>query len=293
VLPGAEEVLALLEVRDQVRSGRFDVVIVDCAPTAETVRLLALPEALNWYMDRVFPVERRVVRSLRPVLTRVAGVPMPQDRVFEAVERLHAELAEVRALLTDPRLAAIRLVVTPESVVVAEARRTLTSLYMYGYRVDAVLANRVFPASEADPWRAGWVAAQRHQLAAITASFAPLPVLQAAYLAAEPVGLPALQAFAAETYGELDPAGLPPSDDPISVSREGEEFLLEVSLPHARRDEVQLARKGDELMLTVAGQRRLLTLPAVLRRCQVAGGAVAGGRLRLRFRPDPDLWMVR
>ena len=101
VLPGAEEVLALLEVRDQVRSGRWDLVVVDCAPTAETLRLLALPEALGWYMDRVFPKERRVVRTLRPVLTRVAGVPMPQDRVFDAVERLHAELAEVRDVLTD------------------------------------------------------------------------------------------------------------------------------------------------------------------------------------------------
>ena len=124
MLPGAEEVLALLEVRDQVRSDRWDVVVVDCAPTAETLRLLALPEALGWYMDRVFPAERRVVRSLRPVLGRMAGVPMPKDRVFDAVERLHAELGEVRAVLTAPETS-VRLVLTPESVVVAEARRTL------------------------------------------------------------------------------------------------------------------------------------------------------------------------
>src|SRR5690348_12999252 len=151
VLPGAEEVLALLEVRDQVRSGLWDVVVVDCAPTAETLRLLALPDALGWYVERVFPVERRVVKSLRPVLGRVAGVPMPRDQVFDAMERLHAELAEVRTVLTDARTS-VRLVLTPEAVVVAEARRTLTSLSLFGYRVDAVVANRVFPADGADAW---------------------------------------------------------------------------------------------------------------------------------------------
>ncbi len=149
VLPGAEEVLALLEVRDQVRSGRWDLVIVDCAPTAETLRLLALPDALGWYMERVFPIERRVVRTLRPVLGRVAGVPMPRNRVFDAVERLHAELGEVREVLSGPD-ASVRLVLTPESVVVAEARRTLTSLSLFGYRVDGVVANRVFPAGGDD-----------------------------------------------------------------------------------------------------------------------------------------------
>ena len=122
VLPGADEVLALLEVRDQVRSGSWDLVVVDCAPTGETLRLLALPEALGWYMDRVFPLERRLIKTLRPVLRRAAGVPMPHEAVFDAIERMHAELAAVREVLTGPR-SSVRLVLTPESVVVAEARR--------------------------------------------------------------------------------------------------------------------------------------------------------------------------
>ena len=118
--------------------------VVDCAPTAETLRLLALPEALGWYMDRVFPAERRIVKALRPVLAKAAGVPMPQDDVFDAVERLHRDLEEVHALLTGPD-ASVRLVLTPETVVVAEARRSLTTLSLFGYRVDGVVANRVFP----------------------------------------------------------------------------------------------------------------------------------------------------
>src|SRR6201746_695559 len=183
VLPGAEEVLALLAVREQIDSGRYDVVVVDCAPTAETLRLLSLPDALSWYMRRIWPVERRVVRSLRPVLNRVSTVPMPTDVVFDAVERLHAELGAVRDVLADAERTSVRLVLTPEAVVVAEARRTLTTLSLYGYRVDGVVANRVFPdaGSERDPRRAGWVDAQRTQLAEVVASFPGLPVWTSTY----------------------------------------------------------------------------------------------------------------
>ncbi len=188
VIPGAEEVLALLELRLHALSDDWDVVVVDCAPTAETLRLLALPEALGWYMQRVFPVQQRVVKALRPVLTRAAGVPMPGGGVFEAVERLHAELDEVRALLSGPD-ASVRIVLTPEAVVLAEARRAYTTLSLFGYRVDGVVANRVFPAEGADDWRAGWVLAQDEVLAQVEESFAGVPLWRSEYGAAEPVGV--------------------------------------------------------------------------------------------------------
>ncbi len=290
VLPGAEEVLALLEVRDQVRSDVWDLVVVDCAPTAETLRLLALPEALGWYMDRIFPMERRVMRSLRPVLGKVAGVPMPQDRVFDAVERLHAELAEVREVLTAGHTS-VRLVLTPEQVVVAEARRTYTSLSLYGYRVDAVIANRVFPSDGADAWRAAWVASQAAQLADVQASFAPLPLHVADYQPSEPVGVDALADFAEQTYSPLlDPFAVPLVEDPLTVERSGHEFVLSLALPLADRGEMDLARSGDDLVLTVGSARRILSLPSALRRCTVAGAVLRDGRLRVRFEPDPELW---
>lgn len=289
VLPGAEEVLALLEVRDQVRSGRWDLVVVDCAPTAETLRLLALPEALGWYMEKVFPVERRVVRSLRPVLGRAVGVPMPHDRVFGAVERFHAELAEVQAVLQAPETS-VRLVLTPESVVVAEARRTLTSLALYGYRVDAVLANRVFPEDGADPWRARWVEAQRGQLADVDASFAPLPVYRSPYRAVEPVGEDQLLAFALDTYAAADPFGAPPDAELLRVDRDGSGFVLSLALPLAERDGTDLARVGDDLVVTVGSHRRVLALPSALRRCTVASASLRDGRLGVAFEPDASLW---
>lgn len=289
VLPGAEEVLALLEVRDQVRSGRWDLVVVDCAPTAETLRLLALPEALGWYMEKVFPLERRVVRSLRPVLGRVAGVPAPHDRVFGAVERFHAELAEVQSVLQSPETS-VRLVLTPESVVVAEARRTLTSLALYGYRVDAVVANRVFPDSDGDTWRQGWVKSQRAQLIEVEASFAPLPVYRAAYRAVEPVGERELLSFATDLYQDADPFGPQPGPELLHVDRDGDGFALSLSLPLAERDRTDLTRVGDDLVVTVGSYRRVLALPGALRRCAVASAELRDGRLTVHFEPDQALW---
>jgi arsenite-transporting ATPase len=294
VLPGAEEVLALLELRRQVTEGRFDVIVVDCAPTGETLRLLALPEALRWWIARIFPPDRRVLRTLRPVLTHLAGLPMPPDTVFVAVERLSAELAEVRALLTDPATTSLRLVLTPEAVVIAEARRTLTTLSLHGYRVDGVVANRVFPSdgTRDDPWRAGWVASQRERLAEVAATFAGVPIWQAAYAGAEPTGLAALVELAEATYAETAPLTRTETAEPLTVEQVStDEYVMSVALPNADQREIDLARSGDDLVLTVAGHRRLLALPSALRRCIVDGAALRDDRLRVRFRPDPDLWM--
>ncbi|MEP9365607.1 ArsA family ATPase [Nocardioides sp. CN2-186] len=286
VIPGAEEVLALLELRLHALSGTWDVIVVDCAPTAETLRLLALPEALGWYMQRVLPMERRVIKALRPVLNRAAGVPMPGDSVFDAIERLHAELDEVRSLLSGPE-ASIRLVLTPENVVLAEARRSYTSLSLFGYRVDGVVANRVFPAEGADDWRAGWVVAQDEVLERVEESFAGLPIWRSAYRPREPVGVEALTDLAREVYADSDPLATTKGKGPFRISRSEAGAVLRLSLPLVSRAEVDLARNGDDLVVTVGSYRRLLTLPSGLARFRIAGARVEQGELQVRFVEDP------
>ncbi|HET9500357.1 MAG TPA: ArsA family ATPase [Marmoricola sp.] len=289
VVPGAEEVLALLELRRHAISGEWDVILVDCAPTAETLRLLALPEALNWYMNRMFGVQRRVVKALRPVLTRAAGVPMPEDNVFDAVQRLHRDLEDVQRLLTSER-ASVRLVLTPETVVVAEARRSLTTLSLYGYRVDGVIANRVFPSGSAgsDAWRDGWVTAQQQVLAEVRESFGELPIWVSTYQAGEPVGAASLAAFAEAAYDGADPLAVPEGSGPMTVQRTTAGAVLRIELPFATRQDVGLARHGDELVLTVGSYRRLLALPAALARHDVTGARVEDGSLQVRFRFDQE-----
>ncbi|MGA8246118.1 MAG: ArsA family ATPase [Nocardioides sp.] len=282
VIPGAEEILALLELRLHALSDEWDAIIVDCAPTAETLRLLALPEALGWYMTRVFPVERRVVKVLKPVLARAAGVPMPEDDVFAAVERLHAEIDQVRALLTD-RGASVRLVLTPEQVVLAEARRSYTTLSLFGYRVDGVVANRVFPQDAADPWLAGWVRAQAGVLDEVDDSFAGVQVWRSEYRPAEPVGLEALESLGRLLYGDGDPLAVPSLREPLRITRTSGGAVLRLRLPNVSRSDVELARDGDDLVVTVASYRRLLTLPSGLARHRVAGARVDDGELQVRF----------
>ncbi|HZJ06957.1 MAG TPA: ArsA family ATPase [Nocardioidaceae bacterium] len=283
VIPGAEEVLALLELRTHATSGQWDVIVVDCAPTAETLRLLALPEALGWYMDRVFPMERRIVKALRPVLARAAGVPMPHDSVFDAVERLHRDLEEVHQILTGQD-ASVRLVLTPEAVVVAEARRSFTTLSLFGYRVDGVIANRVFPDGGADAWRQRWVEAQKQILAEVEQSFAGLPIWRSSYRPSEPVGVAELAAFATETYGGDDPLAALVGRGPMTVRRTKAGGTLRFDLPFAVRSDIDLARHGDELVVTVGSYRRVLALPTALAKQTVSGARVEDGSLQIRFK---------
>lgn len=283
VLPGAEEVLALLEVRDKVQGGAYDVVVLDCAPTAETLRLLALPEALEWYMRRIWPLERRVVTALRAPLAKATGMPMPDGGVLDAIERLHRDLAQVRDVLTSDT-SAVRLVMTPDSVVLAEARRTLTSLSLYGYRVDGAMANRVFPRGR-DRWRAGWADAQRERLEQAREDLDPVPLLTVPYRDQEPVGIAELRDLATGLYPDADPLALPPVEPPLRLERLGEQIVLVLRLPLAAKGDVDLAERGSELIITVGPYRRVLALPGALQRYRVAGAGLVDGVLRVRFVP--------
>jgi arsenite-transporting ATPase len=287
VLPGVDEVLALLAVRELALGGTWDVLVVDCAPTAETLRLLALPEALSWYLQKVFPAHRRIAKGMRPLASLLGrGDVIPPDSLFEALLRLNDELAGVRDLLGDPEVTSVRLVLTPESVVAAEARRTFTALALYGYSVDLVVANRVFPAGE-DAWRQGWVAAQAKQLARIRESFVGVEVRELPYRAEEPTGPVALREVAAALYTATDdPASLGTPRAQLQVEADGDEFVLRLRLPLAARGAVSAARSGDDLVVTVGTNRRVLSLPAILKRCDVVGGSFDGEQLRVRFRQE-------
>jgi arsenite-transporting ATPase len=208
---------------------------------------------------------------------------MPADPVFDAVERLHRELEQVREILTADD-ASVRLVLTPEAVVVAEARRSLTTLSLYGYRVDGVIANRVFPAEGADPWRQQWVDAQEAVLAEVEQSFSGLPVWRSAYRSTEPVGLEALAELAGSTYAGEDPLAPATTAPPMRVTRTRTGARLEIALPFVAKSDLDLVRHGDELVITVGSYRRLIALPAALSRHSVARARIDDGVLVVRFR---------
>src|SRR5262245_54027446 len=284
VIPGLDEVFALADIKAFATSGDYDVVVVDCAPTAETIRLLSLPDVLGWYMERVFETQRRLTRLARPIVQRMSSVPVAGDAVFGAVRRFYDRLDGVRDLLVDGDITSARLVVNPERLVVAEARRTYTYLALFGYHVDAVIANRVLPADVDHPWVAQWKATQAVHLDAIYDAFAPLPVLTAEMANEEIVGCSALSMFAKACYGDDDASQRLSNVEPFRVDAGLGRMLLSLHMPFVERDEVQLGRTENELIVTIGPHRRSILLPDSLVRRTVGGARFVDDRLVVEFR---------
>jgi arsenite-transporting ATPase len=287
VLPGLDEIFALIDVKTHVESGNYDVLIVDCAPTAETLRLLSLPDVMQWYIERIFPVERRIVKTVRPIMSRMTTLPIAGDRVFDAIERLHRNLDSVKKILTTEAMSSVRLVVNLEKMVIAEARRTYTYLGLFGYRVDAVVVNRVLPADVVDPYFGKWKDIQAEHLATVHESFEPVPILTARLFDREMVGVPLLQEMGDEVYGELDASEILYRDDPIRVRKRGTGYVLTMRLPFASREDMDIHRRGEELYVRVGSYKRNLILPQSLKRMTVREANFAGDHLEILFGREP------
>jgi len=283
VIPGLDEIFSLSDIKSFAESGTWDVIVVDCAPTAETIRFLSLPDVLSWYMDRIFPVERRLVKAVRPILSRVTSLPVAGDEVFDAIRRFYDRLDGVREILTDSRQTSVRLVVNPERMVIAEARRLSTYLALFGYGVDAVIANRLLPDAVTDPWFKAWKEAHAEHLSAIEEGFSPLPVLRAELAPDELVGVERLRAFGEILYGDLDAAAVLHEGAPLTVERRGDDFVLSLELPFADSDDLELGRVEDELLVRVGPYRRGIVLPDSLKRRTVSGAKMVGDRLEVNF----------
>ena len=301
VLPGADDIVALLAVQRYATadpSGQlpaFDVLVVDCAPSGESLRLLSLPETLRFYADRLRSTPARLIRSLTAGLGALGSPRAPREApggdVVDVVGSLLDKLTAARDLLSDHRTTGIRLVMTPERVVIAEARRLYTALSLHGFGVEAVVVNRVLPASAGqDGILATWREAQQANLPLIDESFAPLPVHRVEFSGAEPVGLAPLRRIAAQLFAGADPVAAPRAAGGLHTEGEAGQYRLVVALPLADRSSIDLGRSGDDLIVTMGAIRRRITLPSTLRRCRASGATFRGDDLVVEFEADPDLW---
>ena len=288
--PGLDDVLTVLEIREAAAAG-WDLVVVDTPGLARTLGLLALPEAVSRSLGRMVPIERRLLWAMGQGASAATGT-VPSRRLIEAVEHLQAQLAGVRETLTASG-ASVRLIVTAEPAALAAGGHARTALALHGLAVDAVVVNRLVPGDGGDPWRRARAAAQEGALTDAAGTFASLPLGRIAERAEPPLHLDELADIGDELYGDgladIEPAGRVAAPRPM-VERAGDHFVLVLPLPLADRRDVGLGRRGDELVVDVAGVRRVLTLPSVLRRCDVIEASLRDGALRVRFRPDPDLW---
>ncbi|MEO7295189.1 MAG: TRC40/GET3/ArsA family transport-energizing ATPase [Candidatus Limnocylindria bacterium] len=282
VLPGMDEVGSLLWIADHHDSGNYDVVVVDAAPTGETLRLLSLPEAAKWWMEKVEPIGRKLTKLTGPIIKRMVGMPMPNDDVFNAGEALFARLEHMHDLLTDHDKTSVRVVLTLEQVVIKEAQRSFTYFHLYNYPTDLVVANRVLP-DEVGAYFRGWYEAQQRYGPLVEKTFHPIPVRQAPFFDRELVGIDLLRELAVALYGTDDPTTFFYRGRPYAVGRENGGFVVSVELPFTDKDQIELSRHADELVIDLGTWRRTLVLPRILVDVPTEGATFEDGTLKIRF----------
>ena len=285
VFPGLEELVALRAVRDVEATGEYDVCVVDCAPTGSALRMLRLPDVFRFFMTHFFDMKRRAARLMRPIANRVgAGRLVAPDEVFDAFERLYADVEDVRQLFLDTDRTSARLVVNPTRVVVAETRRSYAYLSLYGVATDAVVVNRVLPKQASQGYFARWAECEARELEEIASSF-PIPLFRAPLHPQEPIGVEALRALAREVFGESDPASFYTRSRPVRLGKRGDLTLLEIDVPHAVREEIDVTLHGNELLVRVRDAQRLIAVPSSMAGRAIDTVRLADSVLEIGFEP--------
>jgi len=282
-LPGMEEIASLMQLTSVARDNRFDVIIVDCAPTGETMQLLSFPEMARWWLEKLFPIQRAVARMARPVVQPFVGIPLPTDDVFTAVKDLILKVDDMRGLLADPEISSIRLVLNLEKMVIKETQRAYTYFSLFGYATDAVIVNRSLPQTVDGRFLSGWVEAQRRYRDMVQEAFAPLPILELPLSENEIVGRRRLLDAARLLYGDRDPTARLFTGVPQKVERKGKRYVLTLAAPFTERGKVDISQKGDDLMVRVGAYKRNLALPRTLAGLQATGAHLDGERLLITF----------
>jgi arsenite-transporting ATPase len=282
VPPGGDELFAMLRLQAHHQSGEWDVVIVDCAPTGETLRLLAFPDVARWWIDKVFPFERQILAAARPIARSLLDISLPGKAVFADIERLSQNLIAMNEILRDRTRSTIRLVMNPDKMVIGEAMRTFTYLNLYGYLTDAVIVNRVFPEGVGE-YFAGWRRVQEEHLELVHSAFAPVPILCAPYFEQEVVGPGMLDRLGDELFAERDPAAVLHNALAQELEVLDQGARLRLDLPFADKGDISLKKIGLELVVGVDGQRRTIMLPPAMAAMRPTAATFEDGALEIRF----------
>jgi arsenite/tail-anchored protein-transporting ATPase len=289
VPPGMDELFSLLRLQAAHRSPDWDAIVVDCAPTGETLRLLSFPDVARWWIEKVFPLERQILAAARPLARSLLDIQLPSQAVFADIQRLSKNLIEMNEILRDRERCTVRLVMNPDKMVIGEAMRTFTYLNLYGYLTDAVIVNRIFPSDVGD-YFAGWRRVQEEHLELVQSAFAPVPVLCAPYFDTEVLGAEMLDRLADALFGATghDPAAVlhDTLTQELHVSEDGAQLRL--LLPFARKGDISLKKIGLELIVGVDGQRRTIILPSALAAFAPTAATFEDGKLEVTFRGARD-----
>jgi len=283
VFPGMEELFSLLKLKEYYEHNEFDVAIVDCAPTAGTIRMLSFPDIAQWYMEKVFNVERRIMKVVRPVVNPMVEVELPPDEVFGNVEDLYGRMEGMKDILCNAEVSSVRLVMNPEKMVIKESQRAYAYLNLFGYPVDAAVVNRLYPPGVGGDYFRKWEKIQKGYMGEIEAAFHPLPILTAAFMSDEVVGRRPLEAMAEDLYGDSDPSEVFVKEEPLKIHQSDGRYEVVMHLPFTDKEDLDVWIHGDELIVQIKNFKRNIVIPRALANREIREAKFEGNKLRIVF----------
>ena len=283
VFPGLEELFSLFKIIDIYEQNRYDLLIVDCGPTGETMSLLKFPEMFGNMITTMLPIKRKANKVAGPMVEKVMKIPMPEDNVFDDIERLNQKLCQLQTIMTDPKILSIRIVTTPERIVIKEAKRNFTYLHLYNYNIDAVIVNKVYPRQALDGYFSKWISLQEEGLNEIRASFSNVPVFTLMLLNKELKSQDVLLKAAEAIFGETDPTQVLFADKIFEVKKENDGYYYILNVPFTEKSEMDMGQKGNELMIQIKNQKRCFVLPEVLKSKRVESAQYREDKLYVKF----------
>lgn len=286
VFPGMEEICALLYINQYVRENAYDVIILDCAPTGESLRFVSIPTTLEWYMNRIFKLERSLAKVAGPVIERVSSVPIPRDNYFQNIQDLFDKLEGIDSVLTDPKITTVRLVTNPEKIVIKETQRAFMYFCLYGLCIDAVIINRIFPEGVDAEYFELWKQTQQHYIKEANNYFSDVPIWRVNLFADEIVGEPGLRQLADALYANINPASQFSDESPYQFRKTEGAYQLSVRLPFLSKEEIELTKYGDELIVTIGSFKQHVALPRSLSNKKTTGAKLTKERLVITFEAD-------
>ena len=283
IFPGMEELFSLLKLMDYVEEKKYDLAIIDCAPTGSTIRMLSFPDILEWYMSKFFNFERKLMKAVRPVAKRVTKMPLPKDDVYKSIEDLYYRIDALKQILSDADRSSIRIVMNPEKMVIKESQRVYTYLGLFGFSVDCIVMNRIIPDGVTDSYFDGWKTQQKKHLQLAHECFSPLPILEVGLQSEEVVGVKLLKKLARDLFKERDPADVLFPGNPMEIYQEGDEHVMKLALPFISKEDAEVWVKGEEIIISIGTFRRNIILPRSLIGLDIKEAKLAGGFLTVRF----------
>ena len=286
VLPGMEEVSLLLYINKYIREKEYDVILLDCAPTGESLRFISIPTTLDWYMKKIFKWERTVAKYVRPVAKRMTDIPLPDDNYFQAIQDLFEKLKGVDQVLVDPEITTVRLVTNPEKVVLKETQRAFMYFCLYKMNIDAIIMNRILPETVTDSYFSNWLKGQQRNFAEAAEFFNPVPIFPVNLFSGEIIGYDHLRDLADQIYADRNPLERFYKEAPYQLLKEDSSYRLKLKLPFISKEDVELSKMYEELVIRIGGFKRHILLPRQVASLNSVTAKMEGEYLNVVFKGD-------